>query len=233
MKIYYDKLHADNFLDIDQYVKYKKPPAWYENLTPYWDNYKTFSDLVKNNWSNIFQYSSYKMHTVKTCPGINTFFRKSLQLKLDNDLLVETGADGGWVYTYLGENFSMSNHAPKEAPGLSDKHIFLKFSYNFAFQFSKDCDVSFIDPVLIEEQPYRVCPGIIQTQKQNIMTVSVITLFPKVNKKYHFPRGSTLACMQFSEKVDDLVEKDLQKEIKKHFYNSQLRNNNQKYFTRK
>jgi hypothetical protein len=221
---------SDNYMDIDRLVGFKKPPSWYSKLTPYWNGSKNFNDFIKTQWSTIFQYQNYRMHTVKSCPGFNTFFKKSIQLKLDNDLLVETGADGGFVYTYLGNHFSLSSHNGQEAPGLSNKYIFLKFTYNLAFKYSKDCDVTFIDPVLYDEQPYRMCPGIIQTQKQNIMYVNVITLFPKVNTKYHFPKGSTLACMQFSEPVKDMKKVDLSEDIKKHNYEGQIRGNNSKYF---
>ena len=232
MKIYYDTPGENGIhFDINNYVKYRHKPEWWTSLTPFLFGAKTFKESMAKSWDLMFKNVNPRLPTSKTCPALNVYFSKTLPLKINDDVLIETTAQGGYRWVSADRNIQFELHMGPEAPGyLSQNFIFIKFLFEFYITTDKACDISFTDAVLYNDLPYKVCPGIIQHKKKAIQKINLITLFPKVDAKYHFPRDTIVGCVQFSEKITGLEHKPMLEDIKKHVYNISIRNNNQKYF---
>lgn len=232
MIIYYDipedtKIH----FDINNYVKYKEKPTWFSSLTPFLFGAKNFKESMASSWDIMFKGVNSRLHTSRTCPALNVYFSKTLPLKVNDDFLVETYADGNYRWLSGDNNVEMSSHSEFEAPGyLSQNYIFLKFVFKFYIKTTASCDISYTDPVLYNDVPFKVCPGVIQHKKNSVQKINLITLFPKIDAKYHFPKDTILGCVQFSEKISGLKHKSFNDEIKKHVYEISVRNGNSKYF---
>lgn len=230
MIIHYDVGEAPYHFDINNYVKFNKKPKWFSELTPFLFGNRTFKEALQNSWDFMFQYGNQRIHTSKTCPGLNVYFSKTIPLKITDDILIETFSNGEFRWLSPDLNVTIEHHSPLEVGRLSNDYIIIKFLFPFYFKFNTNCDLSFTDPVLYNSVPYNVCPGIIQRKKNEIQKINLITLFPKKDAKYHLDKGTVLSCLQFSEKVNDLKHVNMKDEIRKHSYENGLRNNNNEYF---
>lgn len=182
----------------------KEKPSWWKSITSYIKGLNSVKEIFeKIPKEKIF--SGKRFSTIKRCPGMHQLFSRSALAKWPCDVLLEIEEDGSYMWRAGNTDIDIGYHHPEQAPVyLGEKYAFIKPAFKFFYSTDKDCLISFIDPVLYVDQPYRVCPGIIENKKNKKMEMNIILLFEKKKATYNFKAGDPIAMIQFDKKITKL-----------------------------
>jgi hypothetical protein len=219
VKVYYDWIDKDlDCNNIEEHIQLlrKDSPKWWNSLKAFQNGAKSVKDFLSNlNWED-FAYGDM-ITTVKVCPGFNQHFNNSLLMRFPCDIMLETNEDGRFRYKTSNKSISISGHHEDQAPEFLQKNnlIVLKFDAKYVLKTSKQSQLSFVDPILYKDQPYRASPGCAYINNKAVPP-NFICFFPKISERYFFKAGDPMAVLQFSDKVTAIEKKDFTKDIK-HF----------------
>lgn len=225
MKLLFDDYDESTYIDLDDIavITSHDKPQWYKEIKPYISKYQdeyyeNIFAVAEKDWNSIFEEKIGK--TIKVCPGMHSLFRHTLLLKFPQNIFLETNADGEYRWNIpdtnqLGKSvLTVAAHNSKQAVGFADNYIILKFCYNMYLKPDEDSNLSFLDPILYNDQPYKVLPGIVElNSKRPGIQLNVITLFPKINKKYIFKKNTVLCMLQSSKTIKGISKEDLSIDI--------------------
>lgn len=206
--VYYD---IKEQIDISRVLKCKtsSAPDWFTKTTHYIHNVKTKAEFVSKYWDILLNPEIDKVKTIRSCPGFTNYFKQNVPIIFPTQVMLETSEDGGYRWRSGHKYLSITHHNASQAPNIGEKYIILKFCFPIWLKSSEDMQISFIDPIFYNEQPYKVCPGIMNLNKNEIMDLNVITLFPKKNNKYIFEEKQVLSTVQFSKPNPTFVHKSI------------------------
>ena len=193
----------------------QRRPSWINNLTPWLDGCKSKKEAIDKLWERFFDKHSYDTaRTAKTCPGMVDYFKYSLPLKFPAQFFLEIQEE-----CYRGKCSSdlvkVSHHNPNQAPLLMDdqyKHLAIKFTLPIYYKLSRDSIINYTDPVLYNNgkpSPYIVVPGVQELSSGQLSQLNVICFFPTTPAKYVFDAGTTIAGVQFSNKITKMEYQDM------------------------
>lgn len=198
----------------DDYVNFDSKPSFWKNLNYYLLDMKSKAEAI-----------DYMLHrgeqtpkTVKACPAMTAYFKKTIPVKFTTDVIIETFNDGRYSYRCFDQSMNIREHGPSQVGGhLRNDFIIIKFFFNVLIKL-KSNSFSFSSPILHNAMPYEVVPGIIENQKWPI-DLNINSLFPKINCKYHFKAGDVCAVILLEKPVTDIVHNEnLYKEWKRSGY---------------
>lgn len=198
-------------------------PKWFPNLKSALDlEVKSNKDFVKKYWEKIMTNAipekfAQTFKTVKACPAFTKLFKHSVVIKFPCDVMLETSEDGKIQWKCKNQFTALrclSQHHPDQlGKGFGDC-IIIKFEFDCTLN-AKDTTMQFIDPMYWIDAPYKVAPGLVDVE---LLPLNVICYFPKINEKYIFDAGSTLAVMTFSNPITQIKEKDMRASIIKRLW---------------
>lgn len=197
-----------------------KTSCWFNNMKTKIGNIDV-SEAIKRKHKKIFKnefvqtddeyYTGKSYSTVKTCPGVISFFKNTYLLKVPYDIIISINSDGATV-TEMSRNdglLRIDGHGGEQYQTHGKCDLFKdKLSIKFCFGLNvrtNNIPWTFIQPIYHNEQPFTVAPGIIGDKLTNIQNLNLITFFdiPKEGVvHHHFKAGEVLAYMTFNEKVD-------------------------------
>lgn len=208
MKVYYDIVNKNIGANIEDSIGplRKNTPDWWKELSVFQNGAKTIKEFWNSfNW-DIFSTAEI-FTTVKVCPGMKAHFDNSMLLKFPCDIFLETNAEGGYRFKSSNKELSVSSHHYDQAPAIGDRYIIMKFVVNFSLMTSKKSQMSFVDPIMFKDQPYRSSPGCVYCDESPVIP-NLICFFPKENATYYFKAGDPMAIIQFSDPIDSVTRKD-------------------------
>tara|TARA_Y100000004_G_C8932474_1_gene420638 strand:+ start:487 stop:1182 length:696 start_codon:yes stop_codon:yes gene_type:complete len=198
---------------------HSKTPSWWKDMGFYLKGAKSVLDL----WTGLDQTKKQEVEaftTVRACPGFRDLFRNSHLVKFPCDLLFETKADGGYTWkTPSSENILgvYSHNSAQMVSPVSDKYLIIKFELPF-FMSGKGIRLVYMDPIYYKDQPFKVCPGVVQLQSSNKgLGFNILTFFEKKDATYHFEQGDPLCLIYFPERVTVKENPQMREFIKKKF----------------
>lgn len=209
MKLYYDIANKDIGFDIKDSVGplRKNTPDWWKDLNVFQNGAKNIKEFFeKFNW-DVFSDAEI-FTTVKVCPGMRQHFDNSILLKFPCDVVLETNVDGGYRFKSSNKDLFISAHHEDQAPAIGKDFIIIKFVVNFSLMSSKKSQMSFVDPIMFKDQPYRASPGCVYCFEEPVLP-NFICFFPKENERYYFKAGDPMAIIQFSDPIESFTQKDL------------------------
>lgn len=212
MKVKYSFLnnHTSKSLENSIDILSKEKPLWWKNFSFFILGYKKFKDLIFNlNIDHLLSTES-NFVTIKACPAMHNLFQKSLLLKWPCDTIIETYEDGSFKFRHTNSDMSIEHHSNLQLPSnLSKEFTVLKIGFSMDFSTSENCCVSFVDPILYKDQPYKVSPGIMNCFSNRKSLLKVICFFPKKNMRYFFESGEPLSLMQFDKNITGVAQSNL------------------------
>lgn len=221
----YTRLHpSDDFSDADvdkipeEFFKTAiehKPnprPKWWDNLSLFKYGYNStrqlvteqFDDLIKNNNTDSFR-------TAKSCPGLGSFFNRSINLKWPCDVFLEVKQDGEIIYKPSNPNHILFSIQDQDIESHLNNVIIVKVTLPIAIR-NTNFDISFNDPILYNNTPFRVCPGLL-LKSETPTILSTFLMFSPVAQKYFMPAGDIYNTLVTSEPNVKLKHSDLKKEV--------------------
>lgn len=232
MKLYYDLTKSDmderwsdnRHFEFEDYIgttAKTKQPKWFQELYQYVYNNRNKKELIKNNFSFIFDGGpSYK--TAKSCPAFINFFKHSLALKTPSDIFIKINKDYDGTYSYAWKTndpfWKISIHPNIQIGSLKDRCMVLKFSNAFYWTCSEHTQFQYLDPYMHNEIPYRVFPGNVVQGKGTVGSVNMPVMFPTREAEYVIESGTVLGYLYFDKPIKSITRKNLEKEwrIKEH-----------------
>ena len=231
MKIYYDFKDPNIGTEIeDLIVPLKTQPKWYKDLPAFIYGFKDASSLLKAGWDDILnagQTSNSGFTTIRHCPGFVDLFKYSLVLKFPSETYLETNKNGEFRATTSSKSLDITYH-PEEQYGnmLGKDWIVIKFNLNAGIKLSENNIVSPVDPVLWKNQPYKVCPGIVELRKNKLFSLNQIVLFPKIDAKYTFKPDDIMMAYSFTKAPTKLIKADFKHDYNRLYNHSRWKLNN-------
>jgi len=183
----------------DDYINIENKPSFWKNLSYYVFDLKSPSQAM--------DYLLYEgvatPKTFKSCPAMHGYFQRAIPVKFTSDIILETFENGTYNYRCFDNSMLIRDHGSHQVGGhLSEDFIIIKFFFNVLIR-TKSNSINFSTPILYNQMPYEVVPGIIQNQKWPI-DLNINTLFPKINKKYHFKTGDICAVLQVDKPITSI-----------------------------
>ena len=214
---------------IDDFISPVLPntPKWWQKLTPYLKGSKSvFECWNKLNDNEKLNYDVYS--TVKLCPGFHNLFKNSFLIKFPCDILLEHGTQDNqyvWRVPSVHNPISVTEHSTMQH-GHSDhmsQFLFLKFTMPIELTVSAPIDIMYFDAMYWVNNPYRVAPGVVAMEsKSQSLELNIIVAFPKTQEthSYQFTKGSPLALLRTSERVQLENNEELRPFHRKRFSSS-------------
>jgi len=227
MKLFFDDYNDTTYTDFEDIavISSRDKPQWFKDIKPYISKYEdqyyeNIFAVAKKDWNGIFEEKYGK--TIKVCPGMHSLFRHTLLLKFPENLFLETTAAGNYRWRIpeanrLGNSLlTVQEHNSRQAVGFADNYIIIKFCYNVFIKPDEEINLSFLDPILYNDQPYKVLPGIVELGgKRKGVQLNIICLLPKKDEKYIFKKNTVLCMIQSSKIIKSISKEDLSKDITK------------------
>ena len=196
-----------------------KTPSWFQEMGFYLNGSKSVLDL----WSKLDQARKQEAEaftTVRACPGFRDLFKHSYLVKFPCDLLFETKEDGGYTWkTPSSENILgvYSHNSAQMVSPVSDKYLIIKFELPF-FMSGRGTRLVFMDPIYYKQQPYIVCPGVVELMSNDRgLGFNILTFFEKKDATYHFQQGDPVCLIYFPDRIQVKEKPDMREFIKKKF----------------
>jgi hypothetical protein len=211
MKLYYGfKDNARN--DISDVLQLNVKPKWYKNLSVFVGGFNSAYKSVKEYGFHFGTSDDPLPKTAKTCPSmIHLFGSSSGVIKAPCDIIIRT-KDENYDWVSSSKAMRIASHPDQQLPQLSKKYNIFKFDSNIGIQVSKNCQMTFLDNILHQETEFRPCPGVIDLHKNGkVLPLNVIAFFPKSEDLhvYEIKKGTVLSTISFSEKIEQITEKDM------------------------
>tara|TARA_B100000035_G_scaffold246526_1_gene215207 strand:+ start:305 stop:1018 length:714 start_codon:yes stop_codon:yes gene_type:complete len=232
MKIYYDfKDHNVGTEIEDLILPIRKQPKWYKTLPPFLYGFKDVTSLIKAGWNDIFSDdqvgSNSGFTTIRHCPGFVDLFKYSLVTKFPAETFLETTKDGQFRATTSTRSMVILHHPVEQYGNMLGKDwIVIKFNLNAGIKLSENSIVSPVDPVLWKNQPYKVCPGIVELRKNKLFSLNQIVLFPKIDAKYTFKPDDVMMAYTFTKAPTELIKADFKHDYNRLYNHSRWKLNN-------
>lgn len=204
-----------------------KSSCWFSNMKSKVGDLKTIDLIKKSHIDSLKNGGNYTLTTttatVKTCPGVISFFKNSFLLKFPYDTLITINPDGSFISETRRDDglLTVSTHNEDQFRTGGECDLFKnKINIKFCFGVNISTDEipwTFIQPIYHNEQPFIVAPGIIDKKQTKLQNLNVITFFdvPKNEPAfYHFKSGEVLAYMKFNENVNlKYIDYDLSRKV--------------------
>jgi hypothetical protein len=214
MKLYYDDSKKVSETKIEEIIDIQGiKPAWYNNLTIYFNGFNKLYDYVKEHGFKGFL-GSYPPLTAKVCPSFLHMFKNKIALvRSPCDMIIETkGRDV--FYTSSNTDLFLEQHPFQQAPGLADNNLILKFIIPIDIGLSEKDTVVYLDNILHENTPFRPCPGVMSgLSKNNPTRLHIISFLPfhEDKKVYEIKKGTVLGVLLFNKELTGLKKADFEK----------------------
>ena len=217
-KLEFDYVQGEDFsseaIFPNDYINFNGKPSFWKNLNYYLMDIKSKDSVI----DYMLYHCSQTPKTLKACPAMSCYFKRSIPIKFTTDVFLETYSDGRFTYRSFDKSINVRDHSPLQVDGhLRDEFIIVKFFFNIIFRLPSN-GFNFSTPVLYNTMPYEVMPGMMENNKSP-MDFNVNTLFPKIDCKYHFKAGEICAVLQLDKPVTKIEHnKNLFKEWKRSGY---------------
>ena len=197
-------------------MQYKKTlrPDWWKAMSLFAYGYNNVAELLKNKFDDIIKEDVNSYRTVKTCPGLGAVFNRAINLKWPCDVLIQVDEEGNLAYKTSNDTLISLGIHQQKFQGHLDDVIFLKVTYPIAIR-NKNFDVSFHDPILYNNTPFRVSPGLLLRSKRPI-TLSSFLIFPAKPENYFFKAGEVFTTLVLSESGIPIKKANLYNDVMKY-----------------
>jgi hypothetical protein len=218
MKIYYDFMDDNLQHDISDLLQLAVKPKWYKDLSVFIGGFNTAYETVKNYgfFQNDFN-GEVLPKTAKLCPSmLHVFGPNSGVIKAPCDIMIRTQGNG-MDFVSASKSMTVNLHPDRQLPQLSKKYNILKFNSNVGITVSKNCNVTIMDNILHQETEFRPCPGVIDVHKGGkTLPLNPIAFFKKSEdlQIFEIKKGTVLAVISFSNRVENIVKKDLKQNFR-------------------
>lgn len=210
---YLDSELPDEFLSLVFQHKKILRPDWWKPMSLFKYGYNNAAEMIKNKYMQLLEDNTNSYRTVKTCPGLGALFNRAINMKWPCDVFLQTTEEGVDYKSSNSRFISIGIHKQEFQGHLNDV-LFVKVTFPLAIR-NYQFDVSFQDPILYNNTPFRVSPGMLLSSRKPI-TLSTFLIFPKIEEQYFFKQGEIMTTLVLSQPGVDVKRVNMYNEVSKY-----------------